>query len=316
MNDINGEAVMEKLNFPNRVTVELTNDCNVSCTFCNRQKIAMDIGYMEENLFYKIIDEMADHLPIKLVPFFRGEPLMHPQIIKFIRYAKSKGIGPIQLASNALLLDEKMQDALIETGIDYLSFSLDTIDPQIYKCSRLLGDLNISSRNVESMGLKCRERKKKGLPVPALQVSTINIEEYIPGQKTFIERWLPYVDVVRVYEQHDEKGQLADPKVRAKLDLFHERKPCRKVFTDMIVYWDGRLALCNYDWDEQRDIGNVNTMTLQEAWDAKEYELIRNMHICNQFDEGICAECHHWKIDYTEGGFIGTSYHADEAGED
>ena len=314
MNDINGEAVMEKLNFPNRVTVELTNDCNVSCTFCNRQKIAMDIGYMEENLFYKIIDEMADHLPIKLVPFFRGEPLMHPQIIKFIRYAKSKGIGPIQMASNALLLDEKMQDALIETGIDYLSFSLDTIDPQIYKCSRLLGDLNISSRNVESMGLKCRERKKKGLPVPTLQVSTINIEEYIPGQKAFIERWLPYVDVVRVYEQHDEKGQLADPKVRAKLDLFYERKPCRKVFTDMIVYWDGRLALCNYDWDEQRDIGNVNTMTLQEAWDAKEYELIRNMHICNQFDEGICAECHHWKIDYTEGGFIGTSYHADEAG--
>lgn len=316
MNDINGEAVMEKLNFPNRVTVELTNDCNVSCTFCNRQKIAMDIGYMEENLFYKIIDEMADHLPIKLVPFFRGEPLMHPQIIKFIRYAKSKGIGPIQMASNALLLDEKMQDALIETGIDYLSFSLDTIDPQIYKCSRLLGDLNISSRNVESMGLKCRERKKKGLPVPTLQVSTINIEEYIPGQKAFIERWLPYVDVVRVYEQHDEKGQLADPKVRAKLDLFYERKPCRKVFTDMIVYWDGRLALCNYDWDEQRDIGNVNTMTLQEAWDAKEYELIRNMHICNQFDEGICAECHHWKIDYTEGGFIGTSYHADEAGGD
>ena len=71
MNDINGEAVMEKLDFPNRVTVELTNDCNVSCTFCNRQKIAMDIGYMEEKLFYKIIDEMEDHLTIKLVPFFR-----------------------------------------------------------------------------------------------------------------------------------------------------------------------------------------------------------------------------------------------------
>lgn len=299
---------MEKLNFPNRITVELTNDCNVSCTFCNRQKIAMDIGYMEEKLFYKIIDEMAEHLPIKLVPFFRGEPLMHPHIIAFIEYAKSKGIGPIQLASNALLLDEEMQDALIGTGIDYISFSLDTIDPQIYKCSRLLGDLNISSKNVESMGLKCRERKKKGLPAPTIQVSTINIEEYLPGQKAFIERWLPYVDVVRVYEQHDEKGQLVNPEIRAKLDLLHERKPCRKVFTDMIIYWDGRLALCNYDWDEHRDIGNINTMTLQEAWNSEEYEEIRAMHKCGHFDDGICAGCHHWKIDYTEGGFIGTSY--------
>lgn len=152
---------MEKLSFPNRITVELTNDCNVSCTFCNRQKIVMDIGYMDETLYYRIIDEMAQHLPIKLVPFFRGEPLMHPQIITFIKYAKKKGIGPIQMASNALLLDEKMQDELIDSGIDYISFSLDTTDPEIYKCSRLSGDLNISSRNVETMGLKCKERKRK-----------------------------------------------------------------------------------------------------------------------------------------------------------
>ena len=32
---------------------------------------------------------------------------MHPQIIEFIQYAKEKGIGPVQIASNALLLDEK-----------------------------------------------------------------------------------------------------------------------------------------------------------------------------------------------------------------
>lgn len=303
---------MEKLNFPNRITVELTNDCNVSCTFCNRQKISMDIGYMDEKLFYKIIDEMAEYLPVKLVPFFRGEPLMHPQIIPFIRYAKDKGIGPIQMASNALLLDDKMQDALIETGIDYISFSLDTVDPEIYKCSRLSGNLDISSRNVESMGLKCRERKKKGLPAPTIQVSTINIAEYMPGQKAFIERWLPYVDVVRVYEQHDEKGQLVNPKIRAELDVFNKRKPCRKVFTDMIIYWDGRLALCNYDWDEHRNLGNVNEMSLQEAWNSDKYETVRNMHLYNQFDDGICAECHHWKIDYTENGFIGTSYCAEE----
>ena len=113
---------------------------------------------------------------------------------------------------------------------------------------------------------------------------------------------------MRVYEQHDEKGQLVNPEIRAKLDLLHERKPCRKVFTDMIIYWDGRLALCNYDWDEHRDIGNINTMTLQEAWNSEEYEEIRAMHKCGHFDDGICAGCHHWKIDYTEGGFIGTSY--------
>ena len=118
--------------------------------------------------------------------------------------------------------------------------------------------------------------------------------------------------MVRVYEQHDEKGQLVDPKIREQLDIFEERKPCRKVFTDMIIYWNGRMALCNYDWDEHKNLGNANVMSLQEAWNSEAYEAVRNMHLCNQFDDGICLECHHWKIDYTENGFIGTSYRAEE----
>ena len=299
---------MEKLRFPNRITVELTNDCNVSCTFCNRQKIDMKIGYMKEELFYKIIDEAAQHLPIKLVPFFRGEPLMHPQVIDFIKYAKEKGIGPIQMASNALLLDERMQDALIESGIDFISFSLDTTDKEIYSCSRLTGDLEISERNVESMGRKCKARKEMGLQAPTLQVSTIDLEEYRPSQKEFIEKWKQYVDIVRVYEQHDEKGRLVNPDTQKKLDILSERMPCRKVFTDMIIYWDGRLALCNYDWDEKRDVGNVSNMSLQEAWDSNVYEEIRQMHLTGTFDNIICKDCHHWKIDYVENGFLGQAY--------
>lgn len=299
---------MEKLSFPNRITVELTNDCNVSCTFCNRQKIPMKIGYMEEEVFYKIIDEASEHLPIKLVPFFRGEPLMHPQIIKFIRYAKEKGIGPIQIASNALLLNDEMQDNLIEAGVDFISFSLDTIDKEVYAHSRLTGNLAVSERNVENMGRKCMERKKSGLAVPTLQVSTIDIEEYRSSREEFIEKWRQYVDIVRVYEQHDENGKLVNPDVQKKFDVFSERKPCRKVFTDMIIYWDGRLALCNYDWGERRNIGNVAETTLYEAWNSNLYEEIRTMHLTDTLDDSICKGCHHWKIDYVENGFLGQAY--------
>lgn len=299
---------MEKLSFPDRITVELTNDCNVSCTFCNRQKISMEIGYMTESLFYKIIDEAALHLPVKLVPFFRGEPLMHPQITEFIKYAKKKGIGPVQLASNALLLNDKMQDELIESGADFISFSLDTTDKEVYSCSRLTGNLEISENNVKNFGLKCRKRKEKGLPAPTLQVSTIDMDEYRPSQKEFIEQWIQYVDIVRVYEQHDEKGRLVNPDARERLDIFPDRMPCRKIFTDMIIYWNGKLSLCNYDWDEDREIGDISRMTLQEAWNSEVYDEIRKMHQENNFDDSICKECHHWKIDYVDNGFLGKLY--------
>ena len=219
---------------------------------------------------------------------------MHPKIIDFIKYAMKKGIGPIQMASNALLLDEKMQDELIESGIDYISFSLDTIDEKVYSCSRLTGDLAVSTRNVESMGKKCKNRREKGLPAPTLQVSTIDLDVYKPLQKEFIDKWKNYVDVVRVYEQHDEKGRLVNPEIQRKLDVFSERMPCRKIFTDMIIYWDGRLALCNYDWDQKRELGDVSKISLQEAWDSQVYVELRQMHLSNGIDDVICKDCHHW----------------------
>jgi len=301
---------MEKLSFPNRITVEVSNDCNIACTFCNRQKMCIDSGYMKDELFYKIIDEAAEHLPVKLVPFFRGEPLMHPNFVDLIRYAKSKGIGPIQMASNALLLDDKMQDDLIEAGIDYISFSLDTTDEEIYSQSRIYGDLALSAQNVENMGAKCKARRKQGLSAPTLQVSTIELEQYKPAQKDFIEKWLKHVDIVRIYEVHDEYGRLVDPEVRKRLGDFDHQLPCRKIFTDMIIYRDGKIALCNYDWDEKRMIGDVSKTSLQEAWNSAEFEKIRQMHLTGKFDDSICSKCHHWKIDYVENGFLGKVFYA------
>ncbi len=236
---------------------------------------------------------------------------MHPKIIEFIRYAKQKGIGPIQIASNALLLDEGMQEALIDAEIDFISFSLDTVDEAVYQCSRLTGDLKVSSRNVENFGRKCAERRKRGLTAPIIQVSTIDIQEYKVSQKEFIDKWLQYADIVRVYEQHDENGRFVNEETRRRMDLFEQRMPCRKILTDMIIYWDGRLALCNYDWDEKRDIGNVSDLSLQEAWDSAAYEQIRQMHIRNDIDESICRECEHWKIDYVDNGFLGRAYKAE-----
>lgn len=304
---------MEKLSFPDRITIELTNNCNVSCTFCSRQQIDMEIGYISDELFYKIIDEAAEHLPIKLVPFFRGEPLMHPHIIEYLKYAKSKGLGPIQLATNALILNEKMQDALIDVGVDFISCSLDTTDEEVYKCSRLTGSLEISSRNLESMAKKCKERRMKGLTAPMLQVSSIDIDVYRPNHEEFMEKWKEYVDVIRIYEEHDEKGKFVNPEVQKKLDVFNDRRPCKKVFTDMLIYWDGRLALCCYDWDQDWKIGNINNMTLQEAWDSPVYEKIRNMHFTGKYADGlICKDCHHWKSDYTEAGFLGKTYNTCE----
>jgi len=304
---------MEKLEFPNRITIELTNQCNVSCSFCPRQEVDMQIGFMDIELYKKIIDEASQHLPVKLVIFFRGESLLHPQFIECLKYAKEKGIGPIQFASNALALDEDIADKMLEVGIDFISFSLDTLNPEIYKCTRKYGDLKTSMQHVISLSKKCKERRKHGLIAPTLQVSTIELEDYIEEQEEFVEFWRQYVDIVRVYYEHDDNGKFRDSEVQALLPIMDSRKPCRKVFTDFLIYWNGDLALCNYDWRGGLDTLNVREMSVYEAWHSETYERVRNMQNSGDINENLmCKDCQHWRIDYMPEGFLGKMYKCKE----
>lgn len=300
---------MEKLEFPDRITVELTNQCNVSCSFCPRQEVPMKQGCMDVELFKKIVDEAAEHLPVKLVLFFRGESLLHPHFMECLRYAKQKGIGPVQFASNGLALTDEIADEMLEAGIDFISFSLDTLDSEVYKRTRQHGDLKISMQNVINLSKKCKARRKKGMQAPTLQVSTIELEDYTGEQEAFVSFWKQHADRVRVYYEHDDKGQFRDKKVEELLPDFTERKPCRKVFTDFLIYWNGDLAVCNYDWRGELKGLNVKDCSIYEAWHSAEYEKIRAMQNQNTFtDTVMCKDCQHWKIDYVPGGFLGRSF--------
>ena len=302
---------MEKLDFPNRVTVELTNRCNLSCTFCPRQSIDMEPGDMEMGLYKKIIDEMSLNRPIKLLLFFRGESLLHPNLIDMARYAKSKEIDNIFFSSNGLLLDEKITDELLDVGIDDISFSIDTLDENIYNSFRVAGDLQKTIENVVNFTEKCKKRRLAGKSSPKVQVSTIDVDAYSLGQDEFIRFWMHHADSVRVYYEHDERAEIISKKGIEDLKYLSERKPCRKVFTDFLIFCNGDVTLCNYAWEPIKQLGNVKDKSIKEIWDSKEFNDIRDMHLRNNFNAGlICENCQHWKVDYTEKGYLGESYSA------
>jgi len=270
----------------------------------------MELGDMDMGLYKKIIDEMSLHRPIKLLLFFRGESLLHPNLIEMAGYAKSKKIDNIFFSSNGLLLDEKIADELIEVGIDDISFSIDTLDEDVYNKGRVLGDLKQTIANVTGFTEKCKKRRLAGLAAPKVQVSTIDVEAYRKGQNEFIEFWRNHADVVRVYYEHDDKARIVSEKGARDLEYLSERKPCRKVFTDFLIFHNGDVTLCNYAWKPIHSLGNVKDKPIKEIWDCKEFNEIRKMHLNNKFTGGIiCENCEHWKIDYTEKGYLGESYY-------
>ena len=302
-------GIVEKLtvpSFPERITLELTNKCNLNCVFCPRKVMAEHQGVLDVDLAKRVIDEAAGFLPVAVVPFFRGESLLHPEWDKILSYMKQNGLGPVQMTSNVTLMDEDAAARIIDLQVDVISFSLDTLDGEQYEQARR------GARYEDVMGniFKLLELKaKSGKELPKIQVSAINIPQYREGMQDFVDFWLPKVDRVRIYIEHSQDGHpgsIADP-----LPHFEKRLPCRKVFTDMVILWDGEVALCNHDWtrDKEVRIGTVRENSVAEVWQSPRYQEIRAMHHQGSVDnEPLCKHCDHWKMYYLPDGYLGRLY--------
>ena len=291
--------------FPKRVTVELTNNCNLACEMCPRKYMTAKKGYMSFGLYEKIINEITSHKDVALIPFFRGESLLHPQFIDMMALARRKGVRSIQLATNALVLKPETGKALIDLELDFISFSIDTVNADIYARVRLGGDLFQVLKNIEFF---CAYKKANGADKPVIQVSTVRTIETAKHINDFVKYWHDKADRIRVYEEHSNNGSFGELNKTDCKD-FPKRLPCLKPFTDLVIYWDGRAALCNHDWDRTRNLGDVNKTSIEEIWKSWKYQDIRTAHLENHNDlEDLCKKCDHWKSHYLPERMIGELY--------
>lgn len=296
--------------FPRRITLEITNRCNLSCTFCPRKWMPDPQGNMDVKMAKGLIDEMTDKLPVTLVPFFRGEPLLHPDWIEIILYAKKKGLGPIQFTTNAALMDQKASEAIIDAGIDFISFSMDTIDPILYERTRRGAVYEKVLRNILCL-LDLRE--KRGSRFPEIQVSAVETSLHRKGMDAFVDFWRSRVDKVRVYVEHSVDGHPGS--IPQELPTIETRLPCKKVFEEMVIYWNGEVALCNHDWmrSSLEHIGTVSRENIFWIWKNSRYAEIRKSHLTgNVLGIPPCDHCDHWQMFYLPSRFLGKCYEGDK----
>jgi pyruvate-formate lyase-activating enzyme len=292
--------------FPGRVTLELTNRCNLNCSFCPRRYMEKERGFLDFDLACDLVREMAGHAPVTVVPFFRGESLLHPRWYDILKLIQDLNVGEIQFTTNASLLDRENSERVLDLGLSFISFSLDTLDPSLYEATRRGSNFNMVKHNVlEFLNL----RDKLGVDT-RVQVSAVETPLHRPGMDEFVGFWREHVDRVRVYTEHSSDGHPGS--IDGPLPEFERRLPCHKPFTDMVVYWNGRAACCNHDWTRQVDgtpLGDVAESGIAGVWQGEPYARLRASHQCGGLD-GVapCDGCDHWKMYYMDAGYLGRTY--------
>ena len=283
--------------FPSRVTVELADRCNLTCPMCPRSFHAGE-GLMAWDLYEKILSEVAAHPGTALVPFFRGESLMHPRFLEAMRLAKRLRIAPVQLVTNATLLTPELSQALIDLPLDFISFSLDAVSPEVYQKQRAGARYGDVMARVEDFLQRRGGRKGR---FPEVQVSAVETDLTRAEMPGFIAHWESKVDRVRIYEEHSQGGVFGFlPGVSGG------RRPCGKPMTDLVITCDGAVALCNQDWERKIPLGDIRRQTLSEVWNSPPYHQVRGFHREGRAEEDpTCRGCGHWAQYYRPGQIIG-----------
>jgi radical SAM protein with 4Fe4S-binding SPASM domain len=287
-----GVAVPE---FPQRIELELVSDCNLECVYCPRHFVNELTGYIDFDLFKRLIDEMAPFPEIILVLHRRGESLLHPQFAEICRYIRGK-FKEVQLATNVTPLTEKKALAVIE-AVDFISFSIDT--PEHFNRTRLPAKYD----DVEAKIMRFLDLNRDRVTT---QVSMVQTQETRPEDVAwFHERWQNKVNRVRVYQEHSTDGNFGSIKGGRS-----PRKPCMMPLYEMLIYCDGKTGRCNHDWDGP-PMGDVTRNTIREIWMNEAYARLREEHRTLKINDPVCAKCDSW---YPAIGVQGTGQTFEKAG--
>jgi MoaA/NifB/PqqE/SkfB family radical SAM enzyme len=124
-----------------RVYVEITNQCNLSCSTCMRNVWETDSGHMSVEMFEHILEGASSFSPMpEIFIGGYGEPLSNPDCPAMLERAKSLGMH-VSLITNGILLNEKILQQLIDMHLDMLWVSLDGASPECYADVRLGNEL-------------------------------------------------------------------------------------------------------------------------------------------------------------------------------
>jgi MoaA/NifB/PqqE/SkfB family radical SAM enzyme len=263
---------------PEIVQIESTNICNAKCVFCPRDEMQRRQGIMTVELFRKIVDECADLGITHIRMHNYGEAFMDRKLVEKVRYAKQKGIREVGMISNGSLITEPVARGMIEAGLDAINISVDASGKEVFEATRIGLKYDKVIANIERL---LRLRTESGKRRPKLILSFVR-QNNSADEAAFIEHWRSIADKIHVTDLHNWAGTL-----NTKSDVNY---PCYRPWLTFTVLWDGRVSLCCADFDGKTILGNLNTQTIAEVWNAQPYRNVRREHL-ESGGPDVCRAC-------------------------
>ena len=275
--------------FPTHLDIESTGVCNLRCPFCatgTKNWGPNERGYMEMDLFKKIIDEGAAEKLFAIKLSFRGEPTLHQQLPEMVAYAKQQGILDVYFNTNGTLLTEKLAHRLIDAGLDRISISFEGIEKEPYEKSYRVGAKY--DRVIENVRRLKGIRDGRGLGIPQIRIQSVLLPELKEAFPKYLEFWKPYADEISYLDMRREGP--ADDHRGLRGDW-----ACPYLWQRMTILWDGTTLPCPMPGLADFSLlalGNAREKNIREMWSGPENTRYRRLHQLKRAHElEACDRC-------------------------
>ena len=234
--------------FPYLIDIELTNKCNLSCSFCRRNDMEREQGMMSDDTFEFIVHEVENKdCSLRFIRW--GEPTLHKNIVEYVKYATLKNIDT-HLTTNGTA-PMGVYKNLIDAGLCSIIFSFQGATENQHELMRGGLDTGYLSEVVHYV-----ETYRADCNIPFIQVSsTMTDADSQDDIDVFKQSW----------------GDIADAVVIGRTMDYEEVKdgePCYDPNYKLAIDWNGDITACCADYDSLLTIGNISEMSILDAWNS------------------------------------------------
>jgi radical SAM protein with 4Fe4S-binding SPASM domain len=291
-----GNPVMSGL--PVSLSTELTNNCNLHCPQCASGSGLMERkhGFMEKDLFIKVIKELGPYL-YNLNLYFQGEPMLHPLFFTFLDNCRDTHTV---VSTNGHFLSEENAEKIVNSHLNKLIISIDGLDQKTYSAYRVDGDLSKVLEGIKSVS-RIKEKSGSSLEIELQFLVNRFNESQIPEVKQLagsvnaklslksmqiinnreIETWMPSKKIFRRYEKED--GHYA---IKSSF-----KNRCARMWFNPVITWDGKVVPCCFDKDAEYIMGDLKIDTFRDIWDGPKYRIFRKSILTGRHMIEMCRNC-------------------------
>lgn len=267
-----------------RIYIEITNTCNLSCSFCSKTKrIKKEITPIEFEEILKKINPYTDYLYLHV----KGEPLLHPNLKELLTLSNQYH-KKVTITTNGTFLYEMREILVNSPGIRQINISLHSENQKKNYLKDILKAVDSLSQN-KKIAYRFWTLQNNILDKKSIEIVNQIIDYYHLPIET-IEK-IKKEKNIKIKENIyiSKENQFLWPGLEN--DYYQEEGYCHGLKDQIAILSDGTIIPCCLDGEGIINLGNIYKSDLETILEnSRTIKIIEGFHN-RKAQEELCKHC-------------------------